>query len=183
MTQTNDIEKALEQGFQKARMLVYQAVWKQMRLCAIEFVRQAVDDYNGGNLTGNTITSISAGLYAEGMPQPEIINAREVVGLKSPIATKLHKGETFRGIDYDGRERKGFVADVETDGDYGEGTAFHILQSYRLPAGATFGIVVTTGTEYSEYLTKEKDLNYDVLISTFKNAPATAWKHWRRIKV
>lgn len=182
MTQTN-IDKVLEDGFKKARLLMYQAVWKAMRECAIRFVREAVDAYNGGNLTGNTITSISAGIYAEGMPQPEIVSARDVLGLKNPIRKKLHKGETFEGEDYDGRERSGFTADVETDGDYGEGTSFHILQSYKLPAGCTFGIVVTTGTEYSDYLTKERELHYDVLVSTFKKAPNIAQLEWKKIKV
>lgn len=182
MTQTN-IDKVLEEGFKKARMAMYQAVWKAMRECAIRFVREAVDAYDGGNLTGNTITSICAGIYEQGAPQPEIITARDVVGLRNPIFRKLRMGETYEGKDYDGRERSGFIANVDTDGDYGEVTSFHILQSYKLPANTTFGIVVTTGTEYSEYLTKTAALNYDVLISTYKKAPHIAELEWKKIRV
>lgn len=181
MTQTN-IDKVLEDGFKKARQIAYRAIFAAMKECAIRFVREAVDAYNGGNLTGNTITSISAGIYEQGMPQPIVISARDL-GLKSPVARKLRKGEVFSGTDYDGRERKGFRANVDTAGDFGEGTAFHILQNYKLPAGCAFGIVVTTGTEYSEYLTKEKELNYDLLISTFKKAPRIAQLEWKKIKV
>lgn len=179
MTQTN-ISKVLEEGFKKAQQAIYRAVYAAMKECAIRFVEEAVSDYDGGNLTGNTITSISAGLYEQGMPQPIVISARDL-GLKSPIAKKLHKGVYFEGEDYDGNMRKGFKAVKDTDGGYGEGTSSHILQSYKLPAGCTFGIVVTTGTEYSEYLTKE--LDYDLLISTFKKAPRIARLEWKKIKV
>ena len=183
MTQTDDINKVLEEGFKKARMLMYQAVWEAMRECAIKFVKEAIEAYNGGNLTGNTITSISAGLYEQGMPQPELISAREVSTLGAPIRRKLRKGETFVGEDYDGRERSGFIADIETDGGSGEDTAFHILESYKLPAGCMFGIVVTTGTEYSEYLTTNKKLDYDLLISAYKKAPNIAQLEWKKIKL
>lgn len=179
MTQTN-IGKALEEGFKKAQRAVYAAVYAAMKECAIRFVEDAVDAYDGGKLTGNTITSISAGIYEQGMPQPIVISARDL-GLRAPIAKKLHKGAYFEGDDYEGEPRKGFKAVIDTDGDYGEGTSFHILQSYKLPADCTFGIVVTTGTEYSEYLTKE--LGYDVLISTFKKAPRIAQMEWKKIKV
>lgn len=179
MTQTN-ISKALEEGFKKAQRTIYAAVYAAMKECAIRFVRDAVDAYDGRNLTGNTITSISAGIYEQGMPQPIVLSARDL-GLKAPIAKKLHKGVYFQGEDYDGNLRRGFKAVKDTDGDYGEGTSFHILQSYKLPADCTFGIVVTTGTEYSEYLTKE--LDYDLLISTFKKAPRIAQMEWKKIKV
>ena len=182
MTRT-DAGRVLEDGFKKARLAIYQAVSKALRECAIRFVRESVAAYNGGNLTGNTLTSISAGIYERGMPGPIVISAREVMNLRRPKYRKLHEGGSFKGLDYDGHKRKGFVATVETDGDYGEGTSFRFLQSYKLPANAAFGIVVTTGTEYSVYLTKEKELNYDVLVSTSKKAPHIADLEWKKIKL
>lgn len=153
-----------------------------MLRCAQRYVQEAVEAYtrNGRNLTGNTITSISAGVYKQGMP-PVIVNARGITGLPAPIMKKLRINERFEGLDYDGNERKDFAATVDTDGDYGENTSRDFLARYRLPSSCTFGIVVTTGTEYSEFLTKE--LNYDVLISTYRRAKEIAHFEWKKIWV
>lgn len=104
------------------------------------------------NLTGNTITSFAYGIYIDkGLEQVGLYNGEKA------IRSKLSKGEIFRGIDYDGNERRGFRADVDTDGGYGTDTSIKFLQNY-VPNGK-YAIVFTTGTEYSEFLETRRNVN------------------------
>lgn len=104
------------------------------------------------NLTGNTITSFAYGIYInKGLEQVGLYNGEKA------IRSKLSKGEIFRGIDYDGNERRGFRADVDTDGGYGADTSIKFLQNY-VPNGK-YAIVFTTGTEYSEFLETRRNVN------------------------
>lgn len=178
MPTNNDI---IEQGLKMARKAIYQAIWKQMKTLSIELLRRAVEDYNGRNLTGNTITSISAGLYDVDSPYPIILNAIDVIGLREPIWHKLTEGDIWIGEDYDGNYRYEFAANVKTDVGYGANTSYKFLLDYKLPAECSLGIVLCTGTEYSEYLKDE--LNYDVLVGAYKSAPMMAEGQWRKIKV
>ena len=178
---TND--DRIEKGLRMARNAIYQAIWRQMKVLSVELVRHAAEDYNGGNLTGNTLTSISAGLYDIDSPFPIILNAVDVIGLEEPIWHKLTAGDIWEGEDYDGNIREGFRAKINTDEGSGIGTSFSFLMGYKLPAGVSLGIVVCTGTEYSEYLTKEEALKYDVLIGASKAAPSMAQSQWKKIKV
>lgn len=70
-------------------------------------------------MTGNTITSISAGIYDIDSPFPLILNAVDVVGLKEPIWHKMSAPNIWHGEDYDGNRKKGrFRADIVTDEDF-----------------------------------------------------------------
>ena len=96
------------------------------------------------NLTGNTITSFSYGIYING--------ELEQIGLydgKEAIRTKLTKDEIFTGVDYDGKYRKYFKATISTDSDYGKNTSINFLSNYA--PKSKYAIVFTTGTEYSEF--------------------------------
>jgi hypothetical protein len=176
-------DKVLEEGLLKAKKIIYQSLWRELKSLSVELIRRAVEDYDGCNLTGNTITSISAGIYERQMPYPIILNAMDVVGLREPIWHKFSAPGLWVGEDYDGEERKGFEANIKTDQDFGYNTSYHFLLNYKLPANTDFGIVVCTGTEYSEYLTREEDLAYDVLIGAHKAAPMMAENHWKRIRM
>lgn len=173
----------IEKGIHEAKKIIYKALWKQMHLLSVDLVRYAVEQYDGGDLTGNTITSIAAGVYDKDMPFPEIIFAKDVIGLKNPIWHKLTKNDVWIGVDYDGYEREGFEAKISTDEGSGIEMSFDFLMGYKLPSQCELGIVVCTGTEYSEYLTVEEDLKYDLLISSFKAAPRMAELRWKKIKV
>ena len=106
------------------------------------------------NLTGNTLTSLSFGFY-------ENYNLKEFILLengKPPIRRKLTKGEVVGDfLDYDGNVRSVFKADIDTDGGWGSSTSYQFLSGYK-PQQST-SIVITTGTEYSEYLEQELGLN------------------------
>lgn len=125
------------------------------------------------NLTGNTITSYTCGLYVKGR-MTYFIQSRG--RLKPPIRVKLRKGEYhYFKPDYDGNNR-GFTGTVDTDGRFGANTAMDFLFGYKAPQRG-IALVMTTGTEYSEYLETEHDMNVltetynsvlDILLGSFK---------------
>lgn len=114
------------------------------------------------NLTGNTLTSMAAGVYRDGMLQ-KVVLAKNEMSLKKPTRKKLYRADTvFKFKDYDtGKEvhvygLSGWVRD--TDRDYGYNTVKKFLKGPEglLPGGVSRGskgvsIVVATGTEYSQY--------------------------------
>ena len=107
------------------------------------------------NLTGNTVTSLAFGLYVDGALSDVVTLDKE-----SPLRTKLTKGDVLTNfVDYDGILRKRFYAEADTDGGYGYDTSLTFLKGYRIPKKWKYAIVVTTGTEYSEYLQNEYKLN------------------------
>ena len=122
------------------------------------------------NLTGNTVTSLAFGLYVDSVLSDVVTLDKE-----SPLRTKLTKGDVLTNfVDYDGRLRKRFYADADTDGGYGYDTSLTFLKGYRIPKKWKYAIVVTTGTEYSEYL--QNVLNLNVLQDTEIKAETSGYK-------
>ncbi|MFT3994793.1 MAG: hypothetical protein QM660_10825 [Dysgonomonas sp.] len=123
------------------------------------------------NLTGNTLTSYSYGIYLNGALQ-----LMSYFNGKSAIRRKLKKGEIVRDfVDYDGNYRTYFQANIDTDADFGVNSASLFLQTYK--PKAKYSIIFTTGTEYSAYLENVRDLN--VLTEGFeysKNAFLSSFK-------
>ena len=122
------------------------------------------------NLTGNTVTSLAFGLYVDGALSDVVTLDKE-----APLRTKLTKGDVLTNfVDYDGRLRKRFYAEADTDGGYGYDTSLTFLKGYRIPKKWKYAIVVTTGTEYSEYL--QNVLNLNVLQDTEIKAETSGYK-------
>ena len=114
-----------------------------------------------GNLTGNTLTSYAYGVYVDGVLQ----NIGLFKNGQPSIRIKLSKGEVVRDFeDYDGKVRKYFKADVDTDKGYGDEYSYRFLTQYK-PKGR-FSLVITTGTVYSACL--EAVLRLNVLTDSFE---------------
>lgn len=149
-----DNKKAFEAGMRKANAIIADRVALAFFGLGRSLLDDAMVSAEYRNLTGNTITSLAFGLYRN-FGLSEVIYLE---GLKPALRVKLTKGETvYSFMDYDSNNRPYFRADIDTDGGYGEATSMRFLQSYR-PKTAQ-GIVLTTGTEYSEYLEQELGLN------------------------
>lgn len=127
-----------------------------------KLIKHAWDSHNFWGFTGNTQTSYGFGLYIDGNLQTYMVMADS----KPPIIrAKLKKGETvFLEEPYEGdpRKRTGEVTIVD---EVGVTTTLRTLGSVK-PLGK-YGIVVATGTEYSELLEAK---NYNVLTETFEKA-------------
>lgn len=111
------------------------------------------------DLTGQTQDSYSYAVYYEGV----MMSIGNTTSSKNPIRRKFRKGEVQTNFnDVDGVWRDRFEGVIETDGGYGSVSALNFLQSYT-PI-KKYELVVTTGTEYSVYLERNRDL--DVLSDT-----------------
>jgi hypothetical protein len=164
-----DIEKAFDLSLKEANKLVYEHQLRNI----ISFCNRLVNDVlpyqrEYKNQTGNTVTSYSFGVYYNGVNVH--IGSND---LDPPIRTKLKKGESWSGINYDGEETD-ISGTIDTDGGYGEDTAYSFLKSYS-PKTRSFSIVVCSGTEYSLFLEKVKHLNVlsdsiEVVSSEFLNS-------------
>lgn len=189
MTQTNNFDTIITEGFEKARLAIYMQIEQKLNAIAKEYAQYGVHvwqrEVNSGkvsNLTGNTVTSFASAVYMWGEVSTFYF-AGEIMGMKPPIRVKFQRGEVaFDFMDYDGNERMfagGFP--VITDGGYGPDWSYKFLASYPFPK-TQCGIVVTTGTEYSEFLFKERDV--DILFTTYhQSARPLAELTWKTIKV
>lgn len=122
---------------------------------AIHVVEDVLPSQQGfRNLTGNTTTSYAFGYYKEGVLKMIGFNKDSAPALRS----KLLKGDILTDFtDYDGNTRRHFVANVDTDGKFGQQTSIEFLNGYK--ATGKYSLIFTTGTEYSAYLENVRDLN------------------------
>ena len=121
----------------------------------------------GHNMTGNTINSYAAGVYASGKL---VWIETSSGGIPNPLRRKLGKGERFRaGMQrWDGEmQASTFRAEIETNGTVEAERSIAFLQSYR-PPSAEWALVVCNGVEYATY--QENMMNIDVLTSNFDYA-------------
>lgn len=156
-------EKAIRDGIKKANAMIEQRVYATLYRVGMYYLQHAIDNKTYNNLTGNTITSTSFGIY-KNFKLTDIV----FVSMKEAIRVKLIKGETVVNfLDYDGSVRERFTAPIDTDGFYGKDFSIDFLYQYK-PEYATC-IVWTTGTEYSDMLEDK----WNVLEETAKEVERT----------
>lgn len=156
-------EKAIRDGIKKANAMIEQRVYATLYRVGMYYLQHAIDNKTYNNLTGNTITSTSFGLYKDYKLVDVVF-----ISMKEAIRTKLTKGEWVSNfLDYDGNVREYFKANIDTDAFYGKDFSQDFL--YQFKPTYPNSIVWTTGTEYSEYL--EQELN--VLQATATDAKNT----------
>lgn len=163
---SKDNSKVLEEGFSAA---LYQInsyyIASLCELCA-RILRQVEQNREFMGWSGNTQQSYMGAVYANGK-LVRIINQKN--WNRRALRKKLKNGEWgFLRNPYEG-EARSVQGKVDTDGGYGKDTSLQFLYSYKRCPKNGYAIVITTGTEYSEYL--EQALGLDVLTKTFTDAP------------
>ena len=157
--------------FKAAKRRIWDLVWPNLYEALVSLAHELIQsaEFVKGykNLTGNTLTSYAVGIYKDGA----LIEIIQNSNLRPPVRVKLTRGEVWEDFyDYDGNFRKWFVGIVETDSGWGDETSINFLTSYDPPfRGSKTGIVMCTGTEYSEFL--EMD-GINVLTATRKEFEA-----------
>lgn len=157
--------------FYAAKRKIWDLVWPNLYEALVslahELIQSAEFEREYMNLTGNTLTSYAVGIYKDGA----LIEIIQNSNLRPPVRVKPTRGEAVIGLtDYDGNFRKKFVGKVETDRGWGDDTSIKFLTSYDPPfRSSKTGIVMCTGTEYSEFLEGE---SVNVLTSTKKEFEA-----------
>lgn len=170
-----DNAKVLENGFAKGLEIIQDvlvgSLIKSIQQLFAELPRKK--GYTG--FTGQTQTSYMGGVYINGSLR-YIITEKEWT--QPPRRGKVPRGKVaYLPNPYEGRERavKGQVDIGEPSGRL---TSLHFLQGYNAPKKCLC-VVITTGTEYSEYL--EDIMNVDVLTRTFLDAPKVLESNWKKI--
>lgn len=149
-------EKAIRDGIKKANMMIEQRIFAALYRLGMYYLQHAIDNKTYSNLTGNTITSTSFGLYKDYKLVDVVF-----ISMEAAIRTKLIKGEWVSNfLDYDGNIRTSFMATIDTDAFYGKEFSMDFLYQFK-PEYAN-SIVWTTGTEYSDAL----ELEWNVLQET-----------------
>lgn len=156
---------ALDNGFKKAKQIIFDHLYKQcIKLCDA-LVNDALNNREFQSFTGNTITSFACGIYIDGKLDYMVASGEK---MSAPVHAKVQKGQTvFLKNPYEGvsRSTTGKV-DIVYDMT-GMETSFRILQGMN-PSNKGLSIIMTTGTEYSNYLESVYHLN--VLTSTSKES-------------
>ena len=160
-------EKAIREGMAKANAMIHERAMDAISIVGEEMLMDASVAKEYHSLTGNTLTSLAFGRYDNFKLVEFVLFDAD----KPAIRRKFTKGDIVSNYrDYEGNVRDVFRATIETDEGWGTSTSVQFLRAFK-PTYAT-SIVVTTGTEYSEYLEKVLELN--VLTETEKEAKMSA---------
>lgn len=152
MSTNSDI---LNKGFSYAQEAIRQAMRDKCYEAASVIIEHAIDNKEWRSFTGNTVTSYAFGCYENGALFEIFISGDE---MKSPIRAKVEKGEVlFLQNPYEGKARA-IKGRVDITNKFGYDFSFSFLQRYKTRKKG-YSIVITTGTEYSEYLEIVYELN------------------------
>lgn len=153
--------KTLSDGFLKAIGIARDQARFRFLESGKAFVDHAMSEKGYMSFTGNTITSLAFGVYENGKLYGSFV-ASSIK--KHPLMKKIPKGTAwFLPVPYEGRGRT-VVGDVYTDDEFGYEESIRFIKQYR-PTNKGYTLLVTTGTEYSEFLEQTRGLN--VLTDTF----------------
>lgn len=151
----------------KLEKIVSDTLYPMFRQAAVKLLMDALNSKEHGDLTGNTLTSFTAGIYNNGALH-NTINILDVAYLDHPVYKKLSNDDGVVSIErYDNGNLVTVNTDsfIATDKRFGIDSAKSFLMSYIPQSRKGWSLVITTGTEYSEYIEESRHLN--VLTETF----------------
>lgn len=157
----------------KLKQIVRDTLLPKFRQAAASLLTDAMSRKEYGDLTGNTLTSYVAGIYDEGVLY-STVTLLDVAYLDHPALEKLSNDSGIVEVE---RYDNGYVviinthSFINTDKRFGVETAKDFLAKYTPPNPKGLSLVITTGTEYSEYIEETRRLN--VLTETFLWAEGT----------
>lgn len=168
-------KSVLDKGFEKGFQLIEDVIVESLRASCIGLLKEVQNHRTFHGFTGQTQTSYMGGLYVNGKLRV-LFNERN--WLERPRRSKVPKGKfVFLERPYEGGARGGIGA-VDIIDPSGTNLSTKILMQYEAPQKG-FAIVITTGTEYSEYI--ESAHHLDVLTGTYMAAADIIDKNWKKI--
>ena len=160
----HDNAKILREGLQKGYGMIVSHLYKQLYDICERLLLEVPKHREFLGFTGNTQTSYACGLYIDGVLTGIVTQQNWSA---APIRKKVRYGQWVHLRNpYEGKARSVY-GHIDTTGDFGQDTSFRFLRGYTAKKNH-IQIVMTTGTEYSEYL--ETARNLDVLTGTFEAA-------------
>lgn len=169
------LEKQIDAGKKKMQTIIGNYFLDKITDIGIKLLHDGVVSAQYHNVTGNTLTSLAIGIYNK-HSLVRIITAVVTEGLKNATRPKLSRGNGIGVIMVQQYESGKFIPIskyglIDTNGEYGLTTSINFLKSYKPPSDG-IGLVMCTGTEYSDYLESKKGLN--VLTDTYDYAESIA---------
>lgn len=159
-----DNSKVFNEGMRKAKRIINDYLYPAIERSCSKLIDHALKEREYDGFTGNTQTSYACGIYYNGGLMGMVISGNT---MRKPVRIKIRKGErVYLSNPYEGKDRT-VVGKVDVSGEFGADSAADFLYSYRPFITKGFSIVMTTGTEYSEYLENVRNLN--VLTDTSKS--------------
>lgn len=174
--------KVLRDGFAKGIKMIEDAIYRSLWDAAVALLKDVGARHNASEqgwygFTGNTQLSYMCGIYMDG--QLEGVVTQE--NWKQPPVRNKIRGPKFLMHPYEGPPR-GLPTPswevIPTDGDYGYNTSLNFLRGYKAPK-KKFCLVMTTGTEYSEYI--EVVHHLDVLTVSYLKASTIIQQNWKSL--
>ena len=170
-----DNAKVLENGFAKGLRMIQDTLVNSLIASIQQMLAELPTKIGFTGFTGQTQTSYMAGVYVDGSLR-YIITEKEWT--QRPRRGKIPKDKAvFLKNPYEGTERARIGA-VDIGNPSGRATSLQFLESYRANR-KELAIVITTGTEYSEYL--ESVERMDVLSRTYRDARKILNANWKSI--
>lgn len=161
----DDNRKAFDKGMKQAQRIINNYLYELVENLCADLIDHALKEREYDGFTGNTQTSYACGIYYNGGLMGMVIYGDT---MRRPVHVKIRKGErVFLRSPYEGKARS-VIGRVDVDGEWGADSAADFLSSYRPFIKKGFSVVMTTGTEYSEYLENVRNLN--VLTDTFQSS-------------
>lgn len=162
---SKDNGKVLEEGFSAALSRINSYYVDSLCEVCARLLGQVEQNREFLGWSGNTQQSYMGAVYAKGK-LVRIVNQRN--WSRRALRKKLKNGEWgYLRNPYEG-EARSVHGKADTDGGYGVDSSLRFLNSYKGCPKNGYAIVITTGTEYSEYLEQAHGL--DVLTKTFTDA-------------
>lgn len=157
--------KTFDAGMKRARRMINDYLYATIERLCLRLIDHALKEREFDGFTGNTQTSYACGIYYNGGLMGIVIAGDT---MRKPVHVKIRKGErVFLRRPYEGKARS-VTGRVDVDGQLGMDSAADFLSSYRPFIKKGFSVVMTTGTEYSEYLENVRNLN--VLTDTYQSS-------------
>lgn len=165
-------DNAFKTGRKKMRSLVDRYLSISANAVSEVILKHVRDNAEYFNVTGNTMGSISCGIYKDGV----------LLRVEQPFTREikertLKKGEKRVFGKKNGDSKRVFVAETGDRKYFADEEARKFLMSFK-PSINGFAIVFCVGTEYATYLEKSKELN--VITETFNNVKSSGVNLFQR---
>lgn len=167
-----------DEGMKKARKIIQDYLYAAIERSCMKLISHALKSKEYQGFTGNTQTSYVCGIYHDGKLLGAFASGDN---MRKPIRLKVGKGQrVFLKNPYEGKARS-VTGRVDVDKEFGADSAVKFLMSYKPAVRKGFSVVMTTGTEYSEYLENVRNLN--VLTDTFQSAKGIVLEELKPMEV
>lgn len=169
--------RVIQKGFDDFSKAINKYVIDSLTDAAEELLVAVAKNRTFVGFTGNTQTSYACGVYVNGNCQNIILQQN---WQEPPRRLKIRYGElVYLENPYEG-EARATRGSVDTSPEYGQDTSVRFLLEFKCPKDG-WGLVMTTGTEYSEILetingadvlTATGEESYAIISRSFKPMPA-----------